>query len=58
MRSLKLSWGKLRGEERQREEQMGLYIALYIYAQCNLGILLRFDSMLSTLLIIICLRLL
>ena len=46
-----------RGEERQNEEQMGLDIAVYIYAQCNVGILIRFDSMLSTLLIIICLRL-
>ena len=36
---------------------MGLDVAVYIYTKCNVGILLRFDSMLSTLLIIICLRL-
>ena len=28
---------------------MGLDVAVYIYTKCNVGILLRFDSMLSTL---------
>ena len=54
-----LGMGEVEGRgETERGANVFRYCSIYICTmQCNVGLLLRFDSMLSTLLIIICLRL-